>query len=132
MKKLAVIALVLAGLLVAANPADARGRWRARRHQQCCDDCCNTCCYTPCCEYVDKVVTCYRPVWHEKEVECVYNRLVPREVVTKHTCTVLVPEWKEEKRVCTVYTSQPREIEREVVCCKWVPTQVTDCCGCPY
>jgi hypothetical protein len=45
---------------------------------------------------------------------------------------VLVPEWREEKRVCTVYTSQPREIEREVVCCKWVPTQVTDCCGCPY
>src|SRR5262249_51308262 len=129
MKRVALLAIVAATLIATSSEANARGRC-FRRHRECCYDCCTPCCM-PCCNYVDKVVTCYRPVWREKEVECVVNRLVSREVVTKHTCTIMVPEYKEERRVCTVNTYRPREIEREVVCCKWVPEQVTDCCGCP-
>ena len=129
MKKLVLLTLVFIGLIASVTPAEAHGlRWR-RHRDRCCYDLCTPCC-APCCEYVEKVITCYRPAWHEKEVECVVNKLVPREVVTKHTCTICNPEWREEKRSCIVNTFVPRDVEREIVVCKWVPSQVTDCCGC--
>src|SRR5262249_58485648 len=107
MKNFVALALMAVGVLASVNSADARGR----RGRNCCNDCCYSCCNTCCapCQYEERVVTCFRPVMREKQVECMVNRLVPREVVTTHTCNVLVPEYSQEKRVCTVNTYQPRE-----------------------
>ncbi len=96
-------------------------------------------CPPPCCEpcpppvactttFVDKVVTCYKPVWKEEQVECLVNKVVCKEVVEKVKCMVLVPRWLEEKRVCTFLVSEPVEVVHEVVRCRLVPIKVDDPC----
>lgn len=128
MKKVLVAGLVLAGLAVMASPSQAHGL--RRRCKGDCDSGCQTACAHEACApaYVEKTITCYRPVWKEKDVTCTVNRCVPREVVTKHTYTVQVPEWKDEKRTVTVYVQKPKEVEREVVTCHRVPV-CADACG---
>lgn len=58
-------------------------------------------------KYEERTVTRYRPVTKEKEVTCVVNRMVPREVVR----TVMVPYSVKEKRVVTVCVPVWREVE---------------------
>lgn len=119
-----VAALVMAALV---NPVQARGC----RSRGCCYEpapCCDTCV-----SWVEKQVTCYRPEWKWREVPCVVNQMVPREVVSEHKCTVLVPVWSEEKRWCMVNKMVPREVVQDVTCCRMVPVTCTDpCSGCSY
>ncbi len=125
MRKVLISGLALAAVLSVASPAQAFG-WR----KKCCPE---PCCPPPpmCVTYVDKVVTCYKPEWRTQDVACVVNQMVPREVITKHTCTVMVPVMTVQKRVCTVNTLVPRVVEREVTCCRMVAVPVTDpCTGC--
>ncbi len=134
MKKLVVVCLAVAGLALAALPAQAWGHRRGCK-QSCCESACAApcapSCAAPCAPaapaFVEKVVTCYRPEWREKEVTCTVNRVVPRQVVEQHQCTVMVPVWKEEVRTVTSYTSVPRQVEREVTVCHKVP--VAPACG---
>ena len=121
MKKLWVAGFALGLLLLLAGTADACGR------RGCCDQ--------PCCEtqvtYVDKVVTCCRPKLVEKEVQCVVNKVVCREVVEERKINVCVPVWTEQKREVTVCKMVPKEVEREVTCTRRVPVCVVDpCTGC--
>jgi hypothetical protein len=134
MKKLAVLVLLAAGLVLSATPAQARGR-----HGCCapCNDCCSPCsasCAAPCAPaaptYVTQTVTCYRPEWREKEVEVTVNRMVSHENTGHRTYTVLIPEYHNEQRTATVYVPRPREVEREVTSCRMVSVQTVDCCGC--
>src|SRR5438552_4078110 len=111
-RNLFVTGLVLAGLALAFNSAQAVGRKR-------CNDCCEPACEMKT-EYVEKTVTCLKPEWKEREVSCVVNRLVTREEVSTHKCTVMVPEFKEEKRKVLCSRLVPKEIEREVTVCKKV------------
>lgn len=120
MKKLLGAGLVLAMSLAVAPSARA-----------------HCCCPIPCVPmtltWVEQKVTCYRPVWKEREVTCVVNRLVPREEVIQRKVNVLVPELKDQKVTCEVMTRVPREVEREVQCCRMVSVPVTDpCTGCVY
>jgi hypothetical protein len=122
MNKLLAIGLTLAVAAVSTSQAQAFG---CRRN--CCIPCCTPCCVT----YCDKVVTCYKPEWRERQVQCVVHKMVPKEVVTKHVCNVLVPVVVEQQRTCTVLTKVARTVEKEVTCCKLVPVLVKDpCTGC--
>lgn len=123
MKKLLTTGLAMLTLVSSVTPAQA---W-----------CCRKCCPPPCCDvcvtYVDKVVTCYKPAWQERDVTCTVNKLVPREVVTQQTCTVLTPVFSDVKKVCTIMTKVPRVVEKQVTCCRMVPVTCTDpCTGCTY
>jgi hypothetical protein len=122
MKRLAAIALVGAALALATPSARAC-------HPACCAPC-----VVPCCvQFVEKTVTCYRPEWKTRDVVCTVMRPVPREVVEKYNCTVMVPEWKDEKRTIYICNYVPKEEVREVTCCRMVPVCVTDpCTGCTY
>jgi len=134
MRKLMVAGLLLAGLCAFATPAQAHGR----RHGGCggCESDCAAPCAAPCApaapQFVEKVVTCYRTEWKEREVTCTVNRMVPREVVNKHTYTVCVPVWTEEKRTITEYKSVAKVVEKEVTVCHRVPVETPcgDCGGC--
>src|SRR5205814_8195739 len=95
-------------------------------------DCAQPCaqrCAAPSPQYVDKVVTCYKTEWREREVESIVNRMVSHEEVRKHNYTVCVPVWAEEKRSITEYKSVPKVVEREVVVCRTVPVEAP-CGGC--
>jgi hypothetical protein len=113
---MAVVALALA-----AGPVRA-GWW------------CTSYCPPPVCvTYVEKEVTCFRPVVREREVPCVVNRPVFHTETVKQTCTILVPEYHNEKRVVTYFRSVPREIECEALRCRAIPVTVCDpCTGCQY
>src|SRR5262249_45493751 len=104
MKKLLVSGLVLAAALATVSPVQAFGG----RKKCCC--CPRRPCEPMCVTYVDKVVTSYKPTTVVENVTCTVNKLVPREVVTQHTCTVMVPITVAEKRVCTIMTKVPREV----------------------
>jgi len=94
------------------------------------------CCPPPCppvkIAYVDQVVTCYKPVWKEEKIKCVVNKVVCREEIVTHKCTVMVPKWIDVKRTCTYLIQVPKIIERDVLVCRMVPVEMTDCCGCVY
>jgi hypothetical protein len=132
MKKLMVAGFLLAGAFALAGSAQAHG---LRRGCGGCESDCAQPCAAPAPppppQYVEKVVTCYKTEWREKNVECVVNHMVSHEEVRKHTSTVCVPVWKEEKRTVTEYKSVPKVVEREVVVCKKVPAPCeTPCGGC--
>ena len=124
MKNTLVAGLTVACLTLLAGQAQAFG-------------CCwYSCCPPPCppvkVTYVDQVVTCYRPVWQEEKIQCVVNKIVYREEIVTHKCTVMVPKWTDVKRTYTYLVQVPKTIEREVLTCRMVAVQMTDCCGCPY
>jgi len=120
MKKLWATGLAVAVLISVAAPAHA---WCCRKSS----------CYEPCCEmavtWVEKEVTCWKTVTKEREVKCVVNKMLTKEVETVHKCTVMVPEWKEEKRTCVEYRSVPKVVEKDVTCVRCVPVMVKDSCG---
>jgi hypothetical protein len=117
MKKLIVVTAML-GLMGAAVPVYAFG-------------CKPSCAPAPCVQYEERVVTCYKPVWKEKQVTCTITKLVPRVVDETRTCTVLIPEMKEEKRTCTTFKLVPKEVEREITCVKLCCVEIRDpCTGC--
>src|SRR5260370_5433488 len=134
MRKLMVAGLLSAGLCTFATPAQAHGC----RHGGCggCESDCAAPCAAPCAasapQFTEKVVTCYRTEWKEKEVTYTVNRMVPREVVNKHTYTVCVPVWTEEKRTVTEYKSVAKVVEKKVTVCHRVPVETPcgDCGGC--
>lgn len=125
MKKWLVAVVAVAFVLTLADPASA---FFFKKKKNCCPPpCCDPCCVT----YVDKVVTCYKPQWHEEKVECIVNKLVCKEIVEKVKCNVLVPVWTEEKRKCCHYVSEPVDVIQDVVRCRLVPCKVCDpCTGC--
>src|SRR2546430_98702 len=88
---LAVAALPWGGLL--STPSEAHGR----RRGTVCDVPCPP---TPVC-YVEKPVTCYKPVWVERQVPTTVCRVVQREV--PYTYTVQVPVWTPTKQTVTGY-----------------------------
>src|SRR5689334_10757790 len=97
--------VVVATLACAALFAFSKLAW-AFVHRCGCDDCAPTC--APACapapqiQWVDKVVTCYRPVMKEKQIECTIARAVPREVVTPLTRTYMVAETKMVEKTIAV------------------------------
>jgi hypothetical protein len=120
MKKVLAIALVTV-VLALAGPSARAG------HGDCAAPApCNV-------QWVEQTVTCYRPEWKARDVTTTVMRAVPRTVVEKVTCTVMVPEWKDVKRTVTVCKYEPKEVVREVTTCRMVPVCVTDpCTGCSY
>ena len=82
---------------------------------------------------VDKVVTCYKPEWRTKDVQCTVNQVTCKTVEVPVTCTVYQPSWSEQTRTCTVYTRVPSQVTRAVTCYRSVPVTCTDpCTGCCY
>jgi hypothetical protein len=137
MKKLFLAGLVLSLMALGATPAEATGlRHRCCRESSCCEESCAApaACApapAPAVTYEEREVTCYRPVWKEREVKCTVNKLVSHEEVTKQKYTVCVPVWTEKKETCTVYERVAREVEREVTCCRMVrKCEVDPCTGC--
>lgn len=124
MKKLILLSAAVVIVAWTATPAEAFG---FRRSRACCDPC-----VSPCpsykIEYVDKKVTCYKPVWKEREVPFTYEMPVMKEVVkkVKQTCYEMV--WRDEKKTVTCYTLEPKLVEREVTRC----VRVSYCCVDPY
>jgi hypothetical protein len=103
--------------------------WATPSAQACHHVCCAPCCVT----MVEKTVTCYRPEWQERDVTCTVYKAIPREVVEKRTCTVMVPVITPQQRTIYICKYIPREVEREVTCCRMVPVCVTDpCTACTY
>lgn len=126
-----LVAMGLAAVVVVASAVGQAAAFGCRHGG------CDSGCATPSCgtqvTYVDKEITCYRTEWKTRDVQCVVNKMVPKEVTSEYTCTVMVPEWKEEKRNITVCKMVPKVVEREVTCCKMVPVTCTDpCTGCTY
>lgn len=126
MNKLLVGVLAVLVVVLVATPSQAC-------HKGGCGGCAPAC--APCVSYqvtyVDKVVTCYKAEWREKEVTCTINRCIPREVVEERKICVLVPEMRQEKRTITVCRAVPREVEQQVTCTRMVQVCVTDpCTGC--
>jgi hypothetical protein len=135
MKSLFAAVLATVGLVVASSSASAFGH----RRDHCCSDSCApapVCCApapAPQITWVDKTVTCYRPVMREKQIECVVNRVVPREVVTPLTRTCMVPETRMVEKTITVCKMVPREVVKQVPVCVMVSTPCVDpCTGCTY
>ena len=134
MKRFALVCLTACLLMMAAAPVQAFGCHR--RGGNCCESsCCSSCETTACCQpsvtYVDKVVTCYKPEWKERDVTCTVNRMVSKVVVTPVTQNICVPVWTEQKQMQTCYTQVPRQVEKEICCCRRVPVCCTDpCTGC--
>jgi hypothetical protein len=128
MKKLMVAGVLLAGVFAFTASAEAHG---LRKGCGGCESDCAQACAQPCApaapQYVDKVVTCYKTEWRERDVECTVNRMVSHEEVRKHNYTVCVPVWSEEKRSVTEYKRVAKEVEREVVVCRKVEAP---CGGC--
>jgi hypothetical protein len=120
MKRLRVLALAVAALMLAA------GSVRACHHGcgWCCPPPCDTC-SNVCVSWVDQVVTCYHTEMRERSVPVVVQRPVYNEVVTPYTCTVMVPEYHNERRVATVYTSVPHQVTQNVTYCRAVPVYST-------
>jgi hypothetical protein len=108
LKKSLLMGLTVASLALLAGRAQAFG------HRCCIDYCCPPPCNVKV-TYVDKVVTCYKPVWKEEKVKCVVNKVVCREEIETRKCTVMVPKWVEEKRTCTYLVQVPKTVEREVL-----------------
>jgi hypothetical protein len=123
-KSLVAAGLVVLGMASMATPAHAFGRRGCRDRD----------CAAPCApvetQWVEKTITCYKPVWKERDVKVTINHCVPKDVVTKHTATVMVAEWKDEKKKVTVNTWVPKEVEREVVTCHKVPVCPAPCDSC--
>ena len=94
------------------------------------------CCPPPCpmkVTYIDKEVTCYKPVWKEEKVKCVVNKIVCREEIVTHKCTVMIPKWTDVKKTCIYLVRVPKTVERDILVCRMVPVQMTDeCTGCTY
>jgi len=125
LKRTLVTGLSVACLTLLAAQAQAFGR------RSCCDSCAPPCNYKV--TYVDKEVTCYKPVWKEEKIKCVINKIVCREEIETRKCTVMVPKWTDVKKTCTYLVPVPKTVERDVLVCRMVPVQMTDeCTGCTY
>jgi len=122
MRKILGLSLPWLGLILMTPAARADGLLRRG-----CADGCRQCEPT----YTEKLVTCYRPEWHDREVKCTVNRVIPHDVVSHEKCTVMVPTWHDEKRMMTVCRYVPHQAEREIVKCKKVRVcnpPCDDCC----
>jgi hypothetical protein len=160
MLTLAVLAaLVTLGLMPSLS--DACGR----RRGACCESSrgCGSPCPAPCApapiQYVERVVTCYKPQMVEKEIVETVCRLVSKEVpysydiqvpvvtptkqivnVCKtvseevpYTYTVLVPHIVKTKRLVTTYQCVTKVVQEHVTCCRTIRVPVVDECGhCRY
>lgn len=104
-------------------------------------------------KYEERTVTRYKPVTVEREVTCIVNRMVPRDVTytamvpvmhkEKRMVSVCVPVWREvehrytemipriikEQVKQTVYQRNVREVEDTVPVSRIVRTPCTDECG---
>src|SRR4051812_25013177 len=111
MQKLAAVALVLVALAALSAPA------QACHHSSCCiTECCAPTCAPTTIAWVDKVVTCYRPEWRERDVTCTVMRANYRDVVENHTCTVMVPVFSEQKQKIWVCNMVRKEVVKDVAC----------------
>lgn len=129
MKKVLFGGLALLGLVLTCGSAEARGWGRRCSTPVYCEPACPPMAVT----WVDKVVTAYKPVWHERDVPVVYRKPNYKDVVKDHKAMVMVPYWEDEKRTLTWYEHQPRQVEREVTRCHMVPVTCVDpCTGCTY
>jgi hypothetical protein len=124
MKMFSVTGLACLGLALLAAPVQAWG-WR---HRDSGSADCGTCVV-----YVEKKVTCLKPIWKEKEVPVTVTRVVCKTVVEKVKQRILVPEYKDVVQTRMVNTLVPRVVERDVPTCRTVPiTCVDPCTGCTY
>jgi hypothetical protein len=133
MKSALLTVLTVVGMTLASGSAQAFGH-RGGCGSSCAPACAPAC--APVCApqvtWVEKTVTCYRPVVREKQVTVQCNRIVTREVVTPVTRTVMVPEMKTEQRTIWVCHLVPKQVEREITCVKYMPcaTPAPACGGC--
>jgi hypothetical protein len=81
----------------------------------------------------DREVTAFKTEWAERDVTVNTYQSVPREVVQKHQCTVMVAEWTPQTRTVTYSTYKPRQVTGTVYRCVSVPVTCCDpCTGCTY
>src|SRR5205823_4833499 len=106
MNKLAVAALALLVVAAMGLPAEA-----CHRKKCCAEECCAESCAPTTVAWVDKVVTCYKTEWRERDVTYTVQRAHYHDVVENHKCTVMVPVWAEQKQ--TVW--QCNMVAREIV-----------------
>lgn len=152
MKRTLSAPVLLAALaLIGLYPAQSFG-WGLFRH---CGSCCSPACEAPPPKMKEVQVTCYKPVWKEKEVtevvcrmvpkqeKCTYTVMVPKfQDVTKKvtvmecrtkevetTCTVLVPKVYPEKRTVSYCDWETKTVTEKVPVCRLVPVKCVDSCG---
>src|SRR5437660_8760946 len=119
MKKLVVGCLAVAAIALAtATDAQATCFRRGGHGGGCCAPApsdCGGC--AP--QMVPQTVTCYQPVWKEREVEVTILRQVPRE--EKFEYVVCIPVTTPEKRKITVFQTVTNEVEFKYTVCVAVP-----------
>ncbi len=117
---------LLVGLGLAVSPAHAAGL-RGR-----CRDCPPPACPQFEIKYVDKVVTCYKPVWKDVEVKVHIPKITCKEVMEKVKVTVCVPRWEDQKITMRYCRPICRETVADVRRCVSEPVAVIHpCTGCP-
>jgi hypothetical protein len=88
-------------------------------------------CAPPPVAFEEKVVTCYKPEWREREEVCCTEKVVLHSHTTPQKYTVKIPVFTDQTRVCTVLTRVAHETVRQETCTRTVPVCVKDpCTGC--
>src|SRR5438309_132310 len=133
MKKLVVGCLAVAAVVL-ATVSDAQATcFRRGGHGDCCAPAPSDCCAP---QMVCQTVTCWQPVWKEREIEVTVLQQVQRE--EKFEYVVCIPVTTQEKRKVTCYQTVTNEVEfkytvcvpvttvekRKVVCYKTVTNEV--------
>src|SRR5438046_253033 len=98
MRSTLLVAVGVMGVALAPTSAQAFG------HRGDCGApaCTTSCAPPPQIQWVEKTVTCYRPVMRERQVAVTVNRVVPREVIVPVTRTVMVPETRHVQKTIAV------------------------------
>src|SRR4051794_557340 len=90
-------------------------------------------CAPPPVAFEEKVVTCYKPEWRQREEVCHTEKVVLHTHTTPEKYTVKIPVFTDQTRVCTVLTRVPHETVHEETCTRTVPVCVKDpCSGCTH
>ena len=144
--------LATLGLVALLPSASSASGW-LRRCGGCCDSapCTTTCAVEP--RYEDRVVTCYKPVTRQKEIDVCVTKMVPREVkrivmvpytvTEKRTVLECVPTWRDveckyvemvphvvkDRVKQTCIERRTREVEEVVPVCRVVCKPCVDECG---
>lgn len=85
----------------------------------------------PACNYVESCKTTYQLHWLEREVPCVVNKPVLKEVTRPCFKPSYEIEWNQAVVTKTELVLKPREVIKEVTICTQVPKVVKDpCTGC--
>jgi hypothetical protein len=124
--------LWIVGLTMVVGLTGASAQACGRRYS-CAAPACETPCAPTTVTWVDKEITCYKPVTETKDVPVTVTKWVPKEVTTTRKCTVYVPEYKDVAREITVCVPHTKWVEQTVTCTKLAPTCVVDpCTGCVH